>query len=222
VSADNLAGYFLQPSDKPDGGYGLYPPSVRQKWERLPRASVIYDSGDVIVTDLSGSLRRPPACASVVPRTWSEGLTCRSGARLVRYARDGENAPLGQLRVRLNGVSTEDRVTGLYVTIRLVFVNGSQSRTARIATGDARYSFGVGNASVSRTARDSGRRDALRSGARVRAGGQIERSLTFVLEPSLARAFARRGGRLSLPQAGATGDQIDQAKFRVPAPRTTP
>lgn len=196
VSSDNLAGYFFRRRDDPDGGYGYYPPGVRRKFERLPRSSLVTDSGNIVLYDLRGLRGRPPPCPDLGELSNAKGITCRAGSRAVTVAGKDRIAELPGFRTRaLGGTQVEPSGLGMQVTVRVQVQN--LGKTTYRPDADWRHFFlSVRGKRTYRLKRVRYRPDNL-DGARPLAPlEKREGSLNFRLRGRNAMRFLAGAGQL--------------------------
>jgi hypothetical protein len=217
ISANNLAGYFLQPTDDPGGGLGFYSAGVRRKFERVPRSSTVYDSGDIAIIDLRGLRGGVPLCALVADRTWSEPFSCLRGSTIERFAGADDVARLTRARVAVLQTRLEARVSGLHVTIGVLIRNLSRRPLAPDPSFTG-YSLKVDGQRVERVHRTANLRGNLGAHTSVAPSRQIERSLTFVLDAAQARALQRDGGVLTLRQRAGASSRAESGHIRLRPP----
>jgi len=196
VSSDNLAGYFFRRQDDTDGGYGYYPPGVRRKFQKLPRSSLVTDSGNIVLFDLRGLRGRPPPCPDLGKLSNAKGITCQTGSRAVTVAGKDRIAELPGFRTRaLGGTQVEPSGPGMQVTIRVQVQN--LSRTTYEPDPDWRHFFlSVRGKRTYRLERVRYRPDNLDGTRPLAPLEKREGSLNFRMRGRNAMRFLADGGQL--------------------------
>jgi hypothetical protein len=191
MTANNLAGYFLQPTDVPDAGFGYYPATVRAKFGRISRSRTVFDSGDIAIFDIRGLAGARPACSAVSDRTWSEPFACDTSNTVHWYGGDRDDTVrMPGARFAVVATRVEPRVDGTHVTVRLRILNSGQTTIAPDPTEQA-ITLSTAGDLVPRQRHRTSREDDLATRTRVRPDRQIERSVTFVLNARHAATLER-------------------------------
>jgi hypothetical protein len=195
ISSDNLAAYFFQRADAPDGGYGYYPQGVRTKFERLPQDSRVTDTGNIVVYDVRGLHARPPLCSDLGPLSNAAGITCRTSTHALTVAGSDRIAELPGFRMRELATEVQPYGKGIRITVRVQVQNLSTAPYQPDA-GWRHFAMYVGQTQIYRQRRVAGRTDNLDGSNPLAPGAKLEGSLSFQLDHRQAMRFVRDGGQL--------------------------
>jgi hypothetical protein len=207
ISADDLAGPFFPLGAAPDSGRGYFPDAVRQKYERLPQVSSVFDSGDIVIYDVRSLRSSAPQCDALGPPALRIDITCRSGGQLLAFPDRSGVATFGGWRALSLGSDAVVTAAGMQLTVRFQLQN--LGHAPLVVNPRAVQAVGlIGGGRYPRARSPEFRRDDLKPGTIVPANTNVERSVSFELRGrALIRALRHAHVELHIP-AGPAGEQV--------------
>ncbi len=207
IADNDQAAFFFEAASDPSGGAGYFPAGARAKYTSVPGVSLISDSGDVVVFDVSALHAPPPACAAVGTPSLIDGLTCATATGTLTAPADGV-VTLDGVQVRYLGAFAQRLTDGLWLSMTVQMANEgtrpfrplADARATELLAGDAAFlpqttvPFHSANLATRRT---------------VDGQTAVIGTLSFLISGRASTAAVLAGGAgLSLPSPGGDRHQV--------------